>query len=130
MDGFFDIKTLTDEELLERWHSLNKKILWAGRFGSAEMVGQMQSMKFAVEIEQRERIIAQRNKIITSLPTVGVETDPQLAAEHKAKITAEQEAKSKKTVRPSILAQQRHGSIRERLQATPNPVIDKDDKNE
>lgn len=124
----FDIKTLNDEELIERWNMLNKKIVWANRFGSMSMVQQLLIFKNQVEFEQRERLIEKTTRNIIGNPLAIVETDPDLSAEHKAKIDAIKEEKAKQTTRPRISITSRAG-IRERLQATSVPTDDtkKDD---
>lgn len=110
----FDPKSMSDEELLERWHTLNRRIVWVGRFGSMELLNQLQNIKQTIEFEQRERIIEVRLRARAAMPTVVVESDPDLAEEHRAAQEAETEKTSKKPARPNVMT-------RERIRATNRP---------
>lgn len=94
MNGLFgfDPKTLSDEELLDRWHKINKRMGWTMRYGSNEIMAQLQAIKQSIEFEQRERIIEPRLRARAAMPAVTIETDPELAAEAKAIVDAELEA--------------------------------------
>lgn len=124
MNGLFnfDVKSLNDDELLDLWHSINRKILLSSRFGN-EVVGQLMNIKAAIEFEQRERIVGKMMKNLTKASPVATESDPDLAAEHKAKIAAESEDKTKKTARPSILSKQRY-TLSDKLTKTSTPIND------
>lgn len=131
MNGLFgfDPKSLTDEELLERWHTLSRRIVWANRFGSMETVNQLLMIQNVIALEQRERIIEPRLRARAAMPDVLVETDPDLAAEQKAAVEAAQEKQSKKPIRPNVLTRERAAITRERVRPTPRPTIgDSEDK--
>ena len=79
----FDPKTLSDDELLNKATDLPAKIVWASRFGSADLIGNLQLYLQSIEVERIERL----NRVlwgdrIAMTPDV-IETDPDLAAEHK-----------------------------------------------
>lgn len=126
MNGLFgfDLKKMSDDELLERWHTLSRRIVWAGRFGSMEMVGQLQTLQNSIMLEQRERLLEQRARARAAMPTVLVETDPDLAADYKAEVAAAAEKETKKAARPNILKRDRPDLSAERIRPTPQPNID------
>lgn len=86
----FDPKKYSDEELLERAGEINRRVSWAYRMGNQAIVQQLQGQRALIEMEQRERLF--RNSVGTrmvNLPPVVIETDPDLAAAHKAERDAE-----------------------------------------
>jgi hypothetical protein len=76
----FDPSTMSDDDLLQKTTDLHAKIVWAGRFGSADMIGGLQRLLQAVEGERSQRIM---NRFVqdreNALRDV-IETDPDLAA--------------------------------------------------
>lgn len=115
----FDPKTLSDDELLERWHDVNKKIMWSARFGSMELLQQLQSIKLQIEFEQRERMFEIRLRARAAMPTVLVETDPDLARQARAEYDAEL-AKNE----PKKTPRQKPYMLRERIRPTARPKND------
>jgi hypothetical protein len=80
----FEPKNYTDDELMDRAVEISRRINWAHRMGSQDILSQLQGQKIAIEMEMRER--AYRNMIGTRMlntPSVVVETDPDLAAQHR-----------------------------------------------
>jgi hypothetical protein len=82
----FSPSTMSDEELLNRQTELNRRLAWASRFSGSDMSSQLLAMITAIELERRERILKvifeQRQKMFPDI----IETEPDLAAEHKRKI--------------------------------------------
>lgn len=85
----FDPTSLSDEELLERVTELNRRIMYAAKFMSGDIIYALQQQRAACEFEQRERMIAPGLRSRADRPPVVVETDPDLAAAYKAEVEAE-----------------------------------------
>lgn len=118
----FDPKTYSDEELLNRVAELSQKMMWAYRMGNSSIVDQLRAQQVSIQMEQRER--AFQNGIgnrMVGTPSVVIETDPDLAAAHRAEREAEA---AKQTVptrqRPKTMAITR----REKLRPTSQPTKD------
>jgi hypothetical protein len=86
----------SDDELLEKWNQVTGKMVWAARFGSADMLTGLQRMKVAIEFEQRDRMIGSRQRAMATRNVV-IETDPDLALIEKQKVEAAQVAAQPKT---------------------------------
>lgn len=52
---FFDPKTLSDDDLLVKQQELRDKIVWANRFGSPDLLGNLQKILSMIEEERLER---------------------------------------------------------------------------
>lgn len=118
----FDPKTLSDEELLNRMGELAHKIMVAHRMGNAPLIDQIRAQQYAIQMEQRERAFQTGiGSRLVSAPTVVFETDPDLAAKHKA----DREAEAAKQAAP---ARQRPKTMaisrRERIRPTSQPTKD------
>jgi hypothetical protein len=93
----FDTKSMSDEELLKRNMELQDKLVWANRFGSVDLVGQIQTYLFAIESERQQRVIdrilAERNTMMADV----IESDPDLRSDQKREEDAKPTEKPKRT---------------------------------
>lgn len=76
----FDPAMLSDDELLNKTTELHAKLVWAGRFGSSDIIGGLQRILETVENERTQRVLRNfaRDRE-TMFPDV-IESDPDLAA--------------------------------------------------
>lgn len=114
----FDPNNLSDDELMDRVTELNRRINWMGRFTSGAAVGPLQDQKMQCEQVQRERAFLTRMAGRIHQPSVVVESDPDLAAAHRAEREAAQAAMSpNKPHRPKPFQAQA------RIKPTSQPII-------
>lgn len=82
----FNPSAMSDDELLNRQAELSRRLGWASRFSGSDMSHQLYAMINAIEAERRDRILrvmfSERNKMFPEV----IETEPDLAAEHKRKV--------------------------------------------
>jgi hypothetical protein len=84
----FDPHNMSEDELLTRQGELSRRLSFANRFSSSgEMADQIMRMIQTIEAVRRDRVLKimfdERNKMFPEI----IETEPELAAEHKRKIT-------------------------------------------
>lgn len=116
----FDVKSMSDDELLERQNELTRRVVWASRFAGSEVVLQLQKMISQINFERQERTLMIRLAARAAAPAVMVETDPDLARENNK----EQEADATRNA-PKPTARPRPFAVnRERLTPTSKPVSD------
>jgi hypothetical protein len=79
IDGF-DPSVMSDDELLSKTTDLHAKLVYAGRFGSSDMIGGLQRLLEIIEHERAQRVVRMiaRDRQMHS-PDV-IESDPDLAA--------------------------------------------------
>ncbi len=94
----FNPKSFSEDELADRLTELNKRITWASRVGYYDAAQQFLQQKLLLEQEQRERLMAPRWAAIQ--PGVIVESDPELAAQHRQRLEAEEAIKSPPKPKP------------------------------
>lgn len=85
----FDPSSMSDDELMSRHMELSRRLSWASRFGSGEMGYQLQSMMISIEGERRDRLLRYMFKERSKLFPDTIETEPDLAEEHKQKVVAD-----------------------------------------
>jgi hypothetical protein len=85
----FNPQSLSDDELMERITLLSSRIMWAARFGSGDILHALRTQQMAITTEQRERAMRPLLATRAAMPTVLVESDPDLAAEGRKEIEAE-----------------------------------------
>lgn len=83
----FNPSAMSDDELMNRQAELSRRFGWANRFsGSTDMSGQLWAMISAIEAERRDRmlrmIFKERDKLFPDI----IETEPDLAIQHKRKV--------------------------------------------
>jgi hypothetical protein len=78
-DGF-DPALMSDDELLHKTTDLHAKLVFAGRFGSADMIGGLQRLLEVVEFERAQRVMRTfaRDRDLSTHDVI--ESDPDLAA--------------------------------------------------
>lgn len=80
-DSFgFDPATFSDQELLTKASELHAKIVWAGRFGSSDIISNLQSYLQMIELEQMARWQRQATRDALASAHRVIESDPDLAA--------------------------------------------------
>lgn len=89
-----DFTNLNDTQLVERWNANMKRITWAARFGSPQLMESLLRIRMAIEAEQRERRLLAIMKNIPDGPVVI--TDPEMAKNNPYR---KQEPEKKKTSR-------------------------------
>lgn len=115
-----DLSSLSDDDLLERQNEINRKIVWAARFSSSEMVEQLRIHLRSLDFERRERAGRARAVQLAAQPPVVCETDPDLSRVHKEAFeaaTAQENSKSSSRARPITIT-------RERVRPTLRPGAD------
>jgi hypothetical protein len=135
----FNPVSMSDDELMNRQYELNRRLSWAARFSGSDMSSQLLAMISAIEMERRDRLLkvvfSERQKMFPDI----IETEPDLAAEHKRKIVdAEKDDQMserrrvgrervtlKKTAQPTPIEPQLHVQ-REEIQDEANSSVDKD----
>lgn len=117
----FDPLSLTEEALMERISEINRKIVFASKFTSGGSVAALQSQRIQCENALREKRMAPMMAARKSSAGIVVESDPELAAQHKAAKEAEA-AKLKQSPNKPF-----NGVPRdlERIRPTATPVIPK-----
>jgi hypothetical protein len=111
----FNPSGMSDEELMNRQVELNRRLSYAARFSGSDMTSQLLAMIQSIEFERRERILktifVQRNAMFPDI----IETEPDLAAEHKRKVEdAEQDDR--------MSTRRRQGRERVTLKKTSTPT--------
>lgn len=83
--------------MFHRQQEIARKLVYAQRFGLApEMIGQLQMMSQAIDLERRERNFSEVWNMLQSLFPEVIETDPDLrAAEPAAQLRAAEDKASK-----------------------------------
>lgn len=97
----FDPAKLTDDELTTKQMEINRRLVWAGRFGSGELVEQLQLLAAAIDFERRERFVRYQVSARQNMFPDVIETDPDLQQE-PAKET-KQDTKSAPQRRPALV---------------------------
>lgn len=83
-DSFgFDPATFTDSELTTKMAELQSKIVWAGRFGSADLISNLQHYLQLIEMEQMARWQKLMARDALQNAHQVIESDPDLAAAHR-----------------------------------------------
>lgn len=112
----FDPKKMTDDELFNKVHDLNKKIVYAHRFTSmGQGIEQMQMMLNMLENERHERIFMEGWKITKDYMNETIETDPELRDKQR-------NSKEKEKKQVSIDNSKRQRPPERRIIATPTPT--------
>ncbi|RYF06924.1 MAG: hypothetical protein EOO77_26320 [Oxalobacteraceae bacterium] len=105
----FDPATMSDDELLQKTTDLHAKLVFAGRFGSADMIGSLQRLLQVIENERAQRVMRlfarDRDNAISDV----IESDPDLAAAERDQESPERGGKivPQKKPRPLISISQR-----------------------
>lgn len=114
MTVFFDPSKLSDLELEKKTDQINLKLAWAANYGSGTMVSGLQNILTIIENEKFERfarLVAKQQEVLPSI----IESDPDLAAEHKYK---------EETKREEIAANKIHVT-KVNIPRTAAPVVEK-----
>lgn len=113
----FNPNELSDEALMDRITELTRRIVWASRNSSGDLVWPLQQQKLLCEAIQRERRMMPMLNARLNSPSIVVETDPDLAAAHKAAQEVEEAKLNPLTPRPKPF-----GGSRERIKASMAPL--------
>jgi hypothetical protein len=81
----FDPRTLTDDELLHKTMELQAKIVYASRFSSSGLLGNLQQILQAIEFERQERFARRVFNDMQSQMPDSIESDPDLATANQDK---------------------------------------------
>lgn len=119
----FNPNALSDEELMDRITELTRRIVWASRNSSGDLVWPLQQQKLHCEAIQRERRMAPMLNARLTSPAIVVESDPDLAAAQKTELEVEAAKLNPLTPRPKPF-----GGSRERIKASMAPLPDPSDQ--
>ena len=118
MSAFFDPTKLSDEELEKKEEQLHMKLAWAANYGGSALITGLRTILDAIEAEKYERYNQLIAKVQRELPQV-IESDPDLAAQHKRK---EEVKKEEIDAKKKILV------TKINIPRTSEPVIEKKDQ--
>ena len=119
----FDVSPLSDDALLDRIAELSRRIVWASKFSGGGTVPLLQNQKFQCENALRERRMAGYVAARVAAPSIVIETDPDLAAQHRLDAEAEAIRLKPPTNRPKPFGAAREKI--ERIKPTATPVVPK-----
>jgi hypothetical protein len=75
----FDPTGMSDEELMQKSMDIHARLVWANRFGGAEIITRLQELLAMIEFERQERvvrfIVTERSNMFPDV----IESDPDLA---------------------------------------------------
>jgi hypothetical protein len=125
----FDPTGMSDEELMQKSMDLHTRLVWANRFGGAEIITRLQELLAQVEFERQERVIrfivTERNNMFPDV----IESDPELASAGK-----EQEPVAKGKIvpaaRPKPMITRSNRPVEENHTFGSNPADKKKDAND
>lgn len=99
----FDPAGMSDDELLHKTTELQARLVWASRFGGSDMVSALQQYLYAIEFERNERINRMLQKQREAMFPPIIETDPELAMQHRDDVQPETKKKINSQHKPRVV---------------------------
>lgn len=88
----FDVKTLSDDALLEKLLELQEKLVWASKFGSADLLNQLQAYIAIIDNEMRTRSFERVQADYFKATKATIESDPDFKTKEPAEAKPSQES--------------------------------------